>query len=105
MGGGGGSDPFSAIGSLVFSAFQAASESGKGHAQASNSAAADAASEQAAQEAAEERRRAARRKSEAELLANARQSERAAAASRDDAAQTLGAPSVAAANLKEKLGQ
>jgi hypothetical protein len=103
MGGGGGLDPISVISSVVFGAVKAAATSGQSRAE--TTIVADDGSAEAELEAAEERRRAARKKTEAELLANARQAERAELASRDAQAQTLGAPSVSGANLKEKLGQ
>lgn len=106
MGGGGGIDPISVISSVVFGVVKAAAGTEtRAQVEAASAAAEDDAAERAEAAAAEARRAAARKKAEAELLADARKAERAGLAGRDAQAQTLGAPSVAGANLKEKLGQ
>lgn len=104
MGGGGGIDPISVISSVVFGVVRAAA-SPQSRAEVDAARAASEDDSDQAEAAAEARRAAARQKSEAALLASARKAERAELADRDGLAQTLGAPSVTSANLKEKLGQ
>ena len=53
----------------------------------------------------EARRKADRQKAETALLTKARQADRAELASQDSQAESLGAPSVATTQLKERLGQ
>lgn len=103
MGGNKGLDAISVISSIVFGAVRAATAP-QTRAQVEAAEVADDSTSQA-EAAAEARRKAARQKTEAELLASARKAERAELASRDVLAQTLGAPSTAGANLKERLGQ
>jgi len=104
MGGGGGFDPVSIIGSLVFGSvlgpMARQSESG-------GDGSAEAAAE-AELQAAEARRRADRKKAETTLLAKARQTERAAQANQGAQDESLGSPTapvVAASQLKARLGQ
>jgi len=103
MGGGGGFSPISIISDIIFGA--ANGLSGGAH-QAEPAAATRTDDDAAAEEqAAEARRKADRQKAEAALLDKARQSDRAERVSSDAAAETLGAPSVDAAQLKARLGQ
>jgi hypothetical protein len=101
MGGGGGISPISIISDILFSS---ASGIMGGAQQRSGGAVAETTDTSAADEA-EARQRADRKKAEAALLAKARQSDRAEQAGQDGVAETLGAPTVAAAQLKERLGQ
>lgn len=105
MGGGGGINPLSVIGSMVFQSALSAL-SGASPTQTRSSQTSEVSADTAADEsAALARRKADRQKAEAALLTKARQADRADLASRDSQAQSLGAPSVAAAQLKERLGQ
>jgi hypothetical protein len=105
MGGGGGFDPISIIGNMVFGSvlgpMARTSDSG-------GNDSAEAAAE-AEQQAAEARRKADRKKAETALLAKARQTERAAQAGQDAQNESLGTPAgtpvVAASLLKARLGQ
>lgn len=95
---GGGFDPVSALVGLVFTgAIEALS--------GSKSGSSDASLAQAKAVAAEARQRDARRKQEGELLAQARKTERARQATEDAQPESLGAPKVAEAGLKARLGQ
>lgn len=102
MGGGGALNPISVISGLVFGSQLANMASDGPSAAQSAQAEADAA---AAEAQAEARRRADRKKAEAAMLAQARKAERASLAGQDEAAESLGAPSVAASSLKARLGQ
>lgn len=95
---GGGFDPISALVGLVFTG-ALGGQSGSGRGAADNSLA------QAEAAAAEARQRDARRKQESTLLAEARRSERARLASENAQPESLGAPRVAEAGLKARLGQ
>jgi len=101
MGGGGGFSPISIISDVLFSAASGA----LGGRVPSASATTDTSAADAALEAAEARRKSDRKKAETALLAKARQADRAEQAGLDAAAETLGAPNVAAVQLKERLGQ
>jgi hypothetical protein len=101
MGGGGGISPISIISDLVFSGLAGGAVKASS---APASTSVDNSAELAVQEA-EARRKADRKKAEAALLSKARQADRAEAASRDAVAETLGAPAVAASQLKARLGQ
>lgn len=103
MGGGGGFSPISIISDIIFGA--ASGLSGGAHAGAQSTTAQVADDTAAEEQAAEARRKADRQKAEAALLSKARQSDRAEQAGRDAVAQTLGSPSVEAAQLKARLGQ
>jgi len=105
MGGGGGLSPISIISDLVFgSALSALAGTASQEAGTATSSTTDTSAE-TAQEEAEARRKADRRKAEASLLAKARQADRAELAARDAVAETLGSPTVAAVQLKARLGQ
>ena len=106
MGGGGGINPLSIVSTLVFGpevgalVGLATADSGS-----SRTAPEDTGAQEAEEAAAEARRRADRTKAEATLLARARQAERAGQSAEQGPAQSLGAPDVAAAGLKARLGQ
>lgn len=106
MGGGGGISPVSIVSSMVFgkalSALTGMATADPGPRQSVTTSADTALAEQAAAEA---RRKADRQKAEAALLAKTRQADRVELASQDSKAESLGAPLVAAAQLKERLGQ
>ncbi len=103
MGGGGGINPIAVIGSMVFGqALSAVTGMATADSRASQAAETSAVADESAALA---RRKADRQKAEAALLTKARQAERADLASQDTRAESLGAPSVAATQLKERLGQ
>jgi hypothetical protein len=114
MGGGGGFDPVSIIGNMVFGSVLGSVAQDAAGSRALDTAA--AASAEAEQQAAEARQKADRKKAEAALLAKARQAERANAA-QDDAqsgtTNSLGgasgvsgaSASLTAGQLKARLGQ
>jgi len=104
MGGGGGLSPISIISDLVFGSALSAL-AGTAAQEAGTTTSTTDTSDDAAQEEAEARRKADRRKAEASLLAKARQADRAELATRDAVAETLGSPTVAAVQLKARLGQ
>jgi len=117
MGGGGGFDPVSIIGNMVFGSVLGPMAQNAAGGRVQDTAA--EASAEAEQQAAEARQKADRKKAEAALLAKARQAERAnaanqdAAAAQDGAANSLGgngatdtaSASLAAGQLKARLGQ
>ncbi len=104
MGGGGGFDPVSIIGNMVFGSVlgtltRNSAESGGDSSDASA---------EAELQAAEARRRADRKKAETALLAKVRQTERAAQSGQGAQDESLGSPAapvVAASQLKARLGQ
>jgi len=102
MGGGGGFSPISIISDVLFGAAKGVLG---GQVSSGSTAAVDTSAADAALEAAEARRKADRKKAESALLAKARQADRAEQAGQDKVAETLGAPNVAAVQLKERLGQ
>lgn len=111
MGGGGGFDPVSIIGNMVFGSVLGPMVRNSAGGQTGGSGA-DAAAAEAALQAAEARRRADRKKAETALLAKARQADRANQATQSGQggqAESLGAPAsapdVAASQLKARLGQ
>jgi len=106
MGGGGGFDPISIIGNMVFGSVlgtMTRSQTGGDNSRA------EAAAAEAELQAAEARRKADRKKTETVLLAKARQTERASQATQGGQAGSLGEPgaefSSAASQLKARLGQ
>lgn len=105
MGGGGGFDPVSIIGNMVFGSALGALTRNSAESGGDSS---DASAE-AELQAAEARRRADRKKAETALLAKARQAERASQVSQGAQDESLGAsaatPVVAASQLKARLGQ
>lgn len=106
MGGGGGFDPVSIIGNMVFgSVLGTITRSQTG----GDSSRAEAAEAEAELQAAEARRRADRKKAETTLLAKARQAERASQTAQGGQAGSLGKPGTeitsAASQLKARLGQ
>jgi len=108
MGGGGGFDPVSIIGNMVFGSVLGPMVRNSAEGQNGGSGA-DAAAAEAALQAAEARRRADRKKAETALLAKARQADRASQAAQSGQGESLGAPAsapdVAASQLKARLGQ
>lgn len=98
MGGGGGFDPISIIGSMIFGSALGQQTTRTGRAQTEDA--------EAALQAAEARRRADRKKEEAALLAKARQAERASQAAQATV-ESLGsaAQATAESQLKARLGQ
>jgi len=105
MGGGGGINPLSVIGSMVFQSALGALAGATPTQTRASQATDDSASAAAEESAALARRKADRQKAEAALLTKARQADRTDLASQDSRAESLGAPSVAANQLKERLGQ
>lgn len=101
MGGGGGFDPISIIGNMIFG-----SVLGPLGQQATRASQTDTQDAEAALQAAEARRRADRKKEESALLAKARQAERATKTAQA-AAVSLGgaAPATEESQLKARLGQ
>ncbi|MDP2849217.1 MAG: hypothetical protein Q8O35_13665 [Humidesulfovibrio sp.] len=117
MGGGGGFNPISIIGNMIFGSVLG-SLAGGAESQRARDAGADTAGAAAELQAAEARRQADRKKAEAALLAKARQADRANRAnqggqhgmsSQTSHAETLGgaagSPAVGESQLKARLGQ
>ncbi len=106
MGGGGGFDPVSIIGNMVFGSVLGPLTRSQAD---GGSSRAEAAAAEAELQAAEARRRADRKKAETALLAKARQAERASQAAQGGQAESLGESAVNAASnasqLKARLGQ